>query len=426
MKLYYFIAISISFAACSVIHSVKQLKANLEQNMTQSLAASGNSLAIPFEYNENKRILIKLKSGKTGKVYDFIYDTGASATVFENSALCSDLEFVQYEHQVAQGGYGGESISSGYYTGDVEVAGVIFASMRFDKSKGIYSNASIDCPEAEQESAVSGIVGPDFFHQHFVMIDFEASYIRLSSSAPDDISSYSIQLKGETYTRYGFECTIGGIKRDILLDTGDPGGMHVMDDLVKANEYLSPGYSQIETSLKMGLGESLKSSVSYKGYAKQVVVEGLPPIDSLASSMTSVEYKGLSIRTCTVGNDFLNNFNILIDTEKSIIYLKPLRSSLQFAKAKSISGYRAKVNAEMKTYNIVIIEQTSDAYKNGVRAGHEIISINGKNVRTVLNELDKTEFCEVLNSPAKLKAHCGCDSNCKVEVKLSNGQIIQL
>ncbi len=105
-------------------------------------------------------------------------------------------------------------------------------------------------------------------------------------------------------------------------------------------------------------------------------------------AFSKTDYDGL------LGNEILNRFNYAIDYRISKLYLTKNSKSKKAFKS-SLTGFYA-----MKTNDVAMVMSIyyqSDAYKNGIRLGDTIVSINNKKVR----DLTEQEFYNEMKKEGK-------------------------
>jgi hypothetical protein len=289
------------------------------------------------------------------KEYWFFLDTGASVTVFDNS-LRSGLE------QPRRTG------------GILFTAGEIGTAEAFDAPEAFLGPLNLkDCGEityvdlkmlsSVMGKEASGIIGMNFLKEYVIQIDFDKGKLLFLKSASKISPDWDEELKIEYHPSglpfiSGF--TVGGIKVDFIIDTGDggSGGLHrtIFKRIISEN--------QIRTAQAMA---------QTAGGTKRPTVARIGNL-----SIGSLSYKDLIFEEgnfSRLGLSFLSRHLVTIDFPNGKIYLK---KGKQFNKKDEIDMtglHLLRISNETVVHSV---DKNSPAEKAGVKEGDIILRVNGK------------------------------------------------
>ena len=164
------------------------------------------------------------------------------------------------------------------------------------------------------------------------------------------------------------------IKGSFLLDTGSSitclTSNHNIDNIEQI-QYLSTG----------GTGGETKG---FTTYADEIMIGNYKILKHLidisedtSGSLSSTDYAGI------IGNDVLDNFDLIIDLKQNYIYIKPNEKFNIHRKFlfKSFSYIDRTDIDDSWLINYIYID--TDAYKNGLRINDKVIAIDGELVKNL-------------------------------------------
>jgi|TARA_B110000238_G_C16077229_1_gene417710 hypothetical protein len=350
-----------------------------------SINSNAQIAEIPFEL-KNGLILLDININDNTEANTFVFDTGATSDLLD-STTANKLGLEANYKQDVSGAGGTKSYD-------------IILNQKYKLQNKIEINNThlvlTDLTKLKErlERNFDGIIGYSLLKKYITKIDYENQKIFLYNKIENvDTEGYktinfefengipipqfdiSITMRnGETYTD------------KILFDSG--AGLTLLintpfSEIHKLSE--KAGKSLISKSENLH-GESISEdiaiqSMNLSGYELNDLVVSIAHDKNGASSYEN--YLGI------LGAEVISRFNIVLDYSSSTLYLKPNNSfskSFEFP----LSGIRLKKVDD----NVIVdrVEETSSAYKQGIRKGDELIYINkdsSGNIKTFRKLLKK-------------------------------------
>jgi hypothetical protein len=350
-----------------------------------SINSNAQIAEIPFEL-KNVLILLDININDNTEANTFVFDTGATSDLLD-STTANKLGLEANYKQDVSGAGGTKSYD-------------IILNQKYKLQNKIEINNThlvlTDLTKLKErlERNFDGIIGYSLLKKYITKIDYENQKIFLYNKIENvDTEGYktinfefengipipqfdiSITMRnGETYTD------------KILFDSG--AGLTLLintpfSEIHKLSE--KAGKSLISKSENLH-GESISEdiaiqSMNLSGYELNDLVVSIAHDKNGASSYEN--YLGI------LGAEVISRFNIVLDYSSSTLYLKPNNSfskSFEFP----LSGIRLKKVDD----NVIVdrVEETSSAYKQGIRKGDELIYINkdsSGNIKTFRKLLKK-------------------------------------
>ena len=350
-----------------------------------SINSNAQIAEIPFEL-KNGLILLDVTINDNTEANTFVFDTGATSDLLD-STTANKLGLEANYKQDVSGAGGTKSYD-------------IILNQKYKLQNKIEINNThlvlTDLTKLKErlERNFDGIIGYSLLKKYITKIDYENQKIFLYNKIENvDTEGYktinfefengipipqfdiSITMRnGETYTD------------KILFDSG--AGLTLLintpfSEIHKLSE--KAGKSLISKSENLH-GESISEdiaiqSMNLSGYELNDLVVSIAHDKNGASSYEN--YLGI------LGAEVISRFNIVLDYSSSTLYLKPNNSfskSFEFP----LSGIRLKKVDD----NVIVdrVEETSSAYKQGIRKGDELIYINkdsSGNIKTFRKLLKK-------------------------------------
>ncbi|WP_420571986.1 aspartyl protease family protein [Kordia sp.] len=322
---------------------------------------------IPFE--NDGLMFIKVKVNDHEEALNFVFDTGASTVVLDETTAKKIGVTANYE-QPTEGAAGTEmyhiALSQTVHIQDVTLSGAHIVLVDLDRlSKK--SNQKID-----------GIIGNNIMQQFVTQIDYDAQFIKLYNSVDEIEGKDQYKILDATFDysqipQVELEFTLENNQKflgNFLFDSGANMTFLLNTPFVKEKKIESLVGKTIENK-----AESLTTSSNFKiGKVKAVKMGdfqfGEMPIDlsnSKAGVMASKEYTGI------LGIKIINKFHSILDYKNQKIYLQPNKTyanAFEFPR----SGL-SLVNEEGKI-TISNVVSVAEAYQKGIREGDEVLEIN--------------------------------------------------
>ena len=172
-----------------------------------------DTITIPLDIS-SQRPIVELMLNGNGP-YHFIFDTGSSSNVIDSDlAVELGLEVVG-EDPLRTPGSDNELISK-----RVSVPLVTFAGA------DIAQDTTMNTIALREMLPVDGILGPAFFSDYLIILDYAQSELILSTGELNEVDEAVIPLVQEDGI-INFDVFVDGIKVEAHLDSGNPGGINI-------------------------------------------------------------------------------------------------------------------------------------------------------------------------------------------------------
>lgn len=261
---------------------------------------------------------------------------------------------------------------------------------------------------------LDGIVGFVNFENKPFKIDYISQKIILNPNVNDSYQEVSIKFDGN-FIYLPIELTTNNgasIKGDFLIDTGSY--KTILTSEFSDNE-------AILDSKKVAYRDNGGVSGTHLGYslfASKVKIDKFKLIDnqidvsndSIGALSKNKNYIGI------IGNDMLENFDIIYHPSQSKIWMKPNRNFNKATNYLYKSFILIESNDKNKGWLVGGIYEESDAYKKGLRHKDEVLEINNISVKKL--NLEKFEKKLKPNQKIKLKVKRG-EANIEINTKLN-------
>ncbi|NER12539.1 PDZ domain-containing protein [Leptobacterium flavescens] len=342
---------------------------------------------IPFEENQGT-IYIKVKVNEQKEELNFVFDTGASSTVFD-ATTAKRLNVKGNTSTQATGASGSASyevaLSQSLEIGSTSLENV---NLILTDLRALSRRSPVD---------IHGIIGNDLLLKYYTQIDYEAKTITLYDDVKQvrDLESYKeidFEFNGVPIPMLDISLGLKNGKSfsgKVYVDTGARLSFLMNTPFAEENNILEEVGNYISNR-----AQTLNSSTSFSRAAiRKMEFNGFEfgemPID-IASSKTGVTgQKGVM---GILGSVVLRRFNMVIDYKHKKMYLKPNR----FYKD-DFSFPRSGFSLVRKNDAVVVdgINPGSEADEAGILPGDEVISINNtsgtlRTYRDILNNAANT------------------------------------
>jgi len=343
--------------------------------------------SIPFRLLRDM-VIVKLNINGKGP-YNFILDSGVGIMIITEPTLVDSLN-IRNKRLIKISGLGNNQDFDAYVTSSLKVA-IADQITSNDISAAIFTKDHFGLSNYAG-TPIHGLLGYEFFNSFAVKVNFDDS--TLTVGAPKDIRIFKrgskIPLTVEERKPY--------ITTRVLLPNGtaaetklivDLGAGHPisLENLVSENKGLPDRF--IAANLGMGLTGPISGYLSRIGevdlgkYRLKDVIASFP-------DFVTKKYDTLSVkRDGNLGIDILKRFNLIIDYQSNVMYVKP---NLSFYKPfeHDMSGLEYFCEGDgLKHIVINRVEKGSAGDEIGLLKGDEITRINFKSVQDMsIEEID--------------------------------------
>lgn len=301
--------ILLTFLSVFSLTSNAQADKLLEWANQGTVANENYNSEIPFRYVDGYIFLDVIQNNKK---YNFIFDTGAEATVIDKSII-DEFQYKPFSTSTVSGPViTNEDVKtialSSIYISDVEFVniGAVSVDLKFAKTK--FCNK------------VDGIIGSTLLKKTTWQIDYDKQVIRLSDNISNLIPQQpayklDINLPSKGWGTETIDLNIDGYVSKFNFDTGN-GREKMVANPSKLKEFkVKDKGSIVEYGFK-------KSASDYKFIAESVSLGNLELNNQSVSLQNEVGNNQL------LGNRFFENFMVTIDWEKHQVYLEPTKEIL--------------------------------------------------------------------------------------------------
>lgn len=321
---------------------------------------------IPFTINDDGLIIITLNINNH-KAPNFVLDTGASGTVI-NRNLATRLNLQLREETFQSTGANG-----------------VVKNRRRTQKQRISLNEKIVLEEVEMSvvdlsdlGSINGIIGFDFFRNYVTETNFDTKIISFyKRKEKPDTKGYKCISFDESFCTPEIKVSVS-LPNDetftgvVLFDTGNAGSPFSFNTPFVNKYNLTSKFEKLITSESRGINSTSKNS---SGVATSIKIKGFG-LSEIPITLSSTK-QGVSSKETymgILGLEYISKFNFILDYNKKRIYLKPNKSfSNAFHFPLSGIGLETNENGVFIKY----ISEPSKAYNKGLRAGQQLISIDG-------------------------------------------------
>lgn len=343
-------------------------------------------ITIHFSFIRNL-IVLHLNVNNKGP-FNFILDTGVGLMVITDPKVV-DLINIKNKYSVRVYGLGDAEGIEAYLVRSLEInmpgisgEGISAAVLKNDEF-GLSNYAGIP---------IHGLLGSDFFESFAVHINFIDSTLIVGT--PQNIRIFKrankVPLSIEEHRPYIMApIKLNGTRETqnkLILDIG-AGYALSLENVLKKD--MVPQHKFIPSNLGFSLTGPINGflsridEITIGKYKFKNVVTGFPEYSEEKAKLISVNRDG------NIGIDILKRFNLIIDYQNSVMYLKP---NMYFKEPfeHDMSGLEYYANGgDLKKIMISRVESGSAGDDAGLQKGDEIISINLKTVKDMrMEEID--------------------------------------
>lgn len=311
---------------------------------------------------------------------NFVFDTGASGLYFDTTFYVSNnFEYENMVHAKLPG--------AGSTPQDVNL---ILDPVRFSFGEHIYETSQVPVLKLKPilGDFADGIIGLNYFSESVVEINYSHEFIRVHKSIDNlDLSDYTLCSLRKTKNRLYLPATIQvndtvTIEGDFTLDFGSGGSISLTSPVARNYDLNKNISDKVLHYTKYGGvgGESsgytfLADGIQLFGFEFNHVIMDY----SLDQSGALASTKSLGL----LGNEILQRFDILLDFNNNILYLKP---NEKYNEAFAFSHLGFSYADRSKTLGAWIVKGLYEdrlPEKYGLKIDDKIISVNGINVQEI-------------------------------------------
>lgn len=310
-----------------------------------------------------------------GKLYDFIFDTGALTLVTEE--LAKELQLEKKGSTKMHDGTDTSRTSDIYSIKEMQIGNIVFNNT----GCMVYN---LDDISKMLCIKIDGIIGVNLMHECFWKIKFNDTTINLSGKLPA-IPSTALALDFvENFGRSPFmQMQYEDSMLYIEFDSGSNGPLDINEDSSainrkhKTNLFVA-GYGITTQTFFQKL-----TAKKYMGIADSLKIGGVMFRNKIVCLSRE---RNMSL----MGTSFMKNYESILDFENHKIYLNPLADTLDTKYSRS---FGLNFLADSGKLKVVFLWEGSRAVAEGLKIGDEITSVNDVNTSHITNE----QFCELKN-----------------------------
>ena len=347
---------------------------------SQAKSAAPASIApasIPFLY-EDARIYVPVRIGR-GEPHWFILDTGATGTIID-TAVAKSASLPISGGQTVHGAGSGGSVQSQTSAVDLEVGAVLFHVQQ----PLIMDLAHLLGPTIGR--APAGIIGSQFFREHFVDLDFERHRIKALPPASDRRWAYAAAVPltfadWTPLTHVRLTLPSGRVvTANALLDLGAKSTFLLPEPFIDREKLRTAFPKTVVSALGSGVG----GDTFYAFARARSIGFAAAPAMSLADPVIGLSVKGTLRSTWhegLLGADFLSRFRLGFDYAHHRLLMTKVG---QAAEPFDRSGlFLAAEGSRLDRVMVRQVLEGGPAEAAGLVAGDEIVSVDGKSVKAL-------------------------------------------
>lgn len=273
--------------------------------------AQEKAIVIPFELTKYNNLSVPVILNMKDTLHLMFHTASSSVTLIEESI--KKLSSLQFSRTDTVKSWGGGGNTSRFSEGNTLQLGVL-TSEQVSIWEDKYSGHGTD-----------GKFGPGLFKDKVIEIDFDKKQIVLHASLPAKTKRYT-KLKAAFEHDMLFvqaTCNTGNdtISNRFLIHSGYSGGV-LFDDKFAADHKLNEHLQVIDTKEMLdAFGNKLKT--------RKVVLPGFTLGKTTLSNAPASFFEGALGRQkmSFIGGDIIKRFNIIIDAQRTFVYIRPNKGS---------------------------------------------------------------------------------------------------
>jgi len=359
-----------------------------------SLANGATKAEIPIEIHNNLVIVPVILNNQLP--LKFIVDTGVRTTILTEK-IYSDILRLAYSKKFTISAPGGLNTVNAYIANNVTI------DMPGIHGRGhamlVLENDFLEL-RSSLGSEVHGILGYELFSRFVIKIDYEARLMTLMLPQKFKPSRKFTRLPitvEDTKPYYVAELRINdttSMSAKLMIDTGASHGLFLDTE---SNEKLNVPAKNISCTIGKGLGGLISgrlariNSLRIGRYTISNMIASFPDPNSYFDTLRTGR---LVYRNGSIGGEVLSRFQVVFDFPREKIYLKP-NHTFRKNSYYNMSGITVKATgASLREFVVVEVRGQSSAFKQGVKVGDRIFSINNM----LTSEMDLSEINGYFNS----------------------------
>jgi len=322
---------------------------------------------IPFNFEYGIPII---KATIKNKEYNFLFDTGMPTALSEN--IIKDFDLSSVRSTIGSDVNGNKQRENYVILDHINIGGIDFKNIE-TLTVDLNSGFEIGCLNLD------GVIGNNLIKNAVWEIDYVRNVIRLTNDIdnfeiPNDAKKirFKYNSRRNQYTPK-VDIEINNKKsKNVFFDTGSNSGIKM--PLKQYEKLLDPN-----------------QSVEYYGNSSAALYGKGKYIKYIDSKIKNIEIDGLKLQneivtfydnSSLIGNKFLKNFRIILNYERSEIYMIRQKESI-YTFVKNF-GFHPSVNNNKAIVQIIF--KNSVAKKKGLQLGDELLSVNSMNIPKLLSE----------------------------------------
>ena len=334
---------------------------------------------IPFELVDDL-MYVKVKINDNAKENVFVFDTGATADLLDSS-IAKELGLKPNYKQNTTGAGGTKSY-------DVILSQKLSLnnSISVDNTHLVLSDLSRIIRRSGKK--FDGIIGYSLLKDHVTKIDYDSNeilvYNKIQDLTTDGYESISFEFgNGIPIPQFDINITLRNsetFKGKVFFDSGAGLTILMNSPFAESNEISNKVKKRLISKSENLHGESTSEKIAIKsmnigGYRLSEMPINIAHDKNGVSSYE--DYLGI------LGGAVISKFNVILDYNTSTLYLKPNKN---FTKPFDfpMSGI-SLIKTEDGKIVIDRVEKTSTAFKNGIRKGDQILSVNNDSSGNIQN-----------------------------------------
>jgi hypothetical protein len=327
-------------------------------------AEPAGTIIVPFTQPDNH---IHVPLHVDGHTYNFIFDTGGSASIMPDAAR--ELHLPVVSHMTLRGAGAGAMRLSIVQAHESDLAGAPYEAGRFIVLGG---------PIVQQARSVDGIIGREFFKNYAITIDYAAQRLLLTPIAnfqPPKATPVPLTLRAGQIPNVA--ALIDGKSGNFDVDTGGAGGLTLTESFVRAQGLDRDFPKQRALFLGVGAGGDVFGVIA-RGSSFTIGGASIPhPVVTIAKAEGVFAAPGLA---GNIGPDALKRFTVTLDVPHNTAYFVP-----NAAIADDMPYNRSGLFTKRLKGRVIVdsVWEGSPAQTAGIAAGDEIVSVDGKDAASL-------------------------------------------
>lgn len=325
---------------------------------------------LPFRYVNGYIFIDVVQNGKT---YNFLFDTGAEATVIDTSII-NEFNLKDFGISEASGPLVKKQDLKTRIVSEINILDLTFVNI---------GAISIDLSFLESKfcERVYGIIGSNLIKKAVWQIDYKKSLINVVDHVEKLAMKNFIKLKTIPQKKeWGTESVMVNLDGNISkfqVDTGN-GRYGIVANPINFHKMINDkSVKKIQYGLK-------KANYSYKVKVKKLRIGTLEQSNQVLNLDNEVGNFQL------IGNRFFDKYLLTLDLNKHFIYLKSNDKN-----EKDLNNFDLILKPNYKTGKIIIKKGLKQYLKkNKLKLKEQVIAINGVNVA----DLQKEAFCNYIDT----------------------------